>query len=141
MRKITKSIKETHKLAEKLAKDILNTKSDKAAVLALVGELGSGKTTFTQGFAKALDIKEQITSPTFVILKRFKNLIHIDAYRIDDPKEILDLGWEEMLDNSKNIILIEWAEKIKKILPKSYYLIKFEHKSESERTIDTSVIK
>jgi len=150
MRKITKSIKETHKLAENLANQILSTSQvvSRAVVVALVGDLGSGKTTFTQGFAKALGVKEQILSPTFVILKKFKIknlkfkiLTHIDAYRIDNPKEILDLNWEEMINNPKNIILIEWAEKVMKILKKPYYLVKFEHRDENTRGIDISVIK
>ncbi|HDO23848.1 MAG TPA: tRNA (adenosine(37)-N6)-threonylcarbamoyltransferase complex ATPase subunit type 1 TsaE, partial [bacterium] len=95
-----------------------------------------------QEFAKVLGIKEKITSPTFVIQKNYKLrsknrkfLIHIDTYRIKDPKEILDLGWKELIKDPKNIILVEWAEKIKKILPKKYIQINFEHLGENKRKI------
>jgi tRNA threonylcarbamoyladenosine biosynthesis protein TsaE len=150
MRKTTSTTMQTHKLAAFLAGRILNlkTKKQNAVIVAFIGDLGSGKTVFVQGFAKALGIKEKITSPTFVILKRFKiydlrfkNLIHIDAYRIENPKEILDLGWEDLAGDPKNIILIEWAEKIKKILPKEYFLVKFKHINEKQRAIDISFVK
>jgi len=143
MKIISATIRQTGRLAEGLVKKILKLDNKRAVVVALVGDLGAGKTTFVQGFAKALGVKEKITSPTFVIQKKFKIqnskfkiLIHIDAYRIDDSQEILDLGWEELLDNSKNIVLVEWAEKIKKILPKNTIWIKFGHISETERQIE-----
>ncbi len=116
-----------------------------ATVITLTGELGSGKTSFTQGFAEGLGIKERVTSPTFAIQKKYKlsssgrsdfeHLIHIDAYRIKDPKEILDLGWEEMVANPKNIIIVEWAEQIKEILPKNRVQINFEHTKDKKRKI------
>lgn len=149
MRKITKSAKETQTLAKELANKIMSTwQVDMATVVALSGDLGAGKTTFTQGFAKALKIKEKITSPTFVLLKRFKikelrikNLIHIDAYRLEDPQEMLDLGWEELVHDPQNIIIIEWAGKIEKVLPRPYFLVNFKHKAELQRTIDISIVK
>jgi len=151
--KIAKSTMQTEKVAADLVKKIERHKNKKAVVLAMAGDLGSGKTTFTQFFAKALGIKEKITSPTFVILRKFqipnsksqtnskfkfqnfKTLAHIDAYRIENPKEILDLGWEEMVNNPENIILVEWADKIKKILPKDCVWVKFKHKNETTREI------
>ena len=154
MKKISNSISETHKLASGLAKKILKQKNDKATVVALIGELGSGKTVFTKGFAKSLAIKEHITSPTFVILKKyqipnyksqtnskfqitkFKTLVHIDAYRINKFEEILNLGWEEIVNNPENIILIEWADNVRKILPKRHCLVNFSHKDVKKRTID-----
>lgn len=153
MKKITGSLKETHKLARDLAKKTLNIAQGKAIVIGLSGELGSGKTTFIQGFAKALGIKTKVVSPTFVILKKFKitnlkyqksnlkTLVHIDCYRIERPKEILDLGWEELINNPQNIILVEWAEKIKKIFPKKYFWINFSHISPKQRSIDSRFIK
>jgi tRNA threonylcarbamoyladenosine biosynthesis protein TsaE len=137
MKKISHSIKQTYNIAQELAKKILkkNFGSKKAVVIGLSGDLGSGKTTFVQGFAKSLGIKEKIVSPTFVImrkseitnLKKFKNLYHLDAYRIDTPKEIIDLGWKDIINEPKNIILAEWAEKIKTIFPKQYFWINFRH--------------
>lgn len=150
VKRITKNEKETQKLARELAEKILNSKKDQpgAFLVALVGDLGAGKTTFVKGFAEALGIREQITSPTFVILKRFKlqassfrNLIHIDAYRVDNIKELEYLGWKEMVQNSENIILIEWTDNIKDLLKKPYFLVNFGHKSENERTLDIELIK
>jgi tRNA threonylcarbamoyladenosine biosynthesis protein TsaE len=129
---ITRSPSQTRKLGEKLAKEVLRLRKDKAIVVALEGELGGGKTTFLQGFAKGLKIKKQILSPTFVVLKRFKisnsnfkNFYHIDCWRIQKPKEILKLGFKKILSDSRNIIAIEWAEKIKEILPKNRINLKF----------------
>jgi len=134
---ISKSAKETQKIAKGLAKKILNSKKrkDQAFVLALKGDLGSGKTTFLQGFAKGLGIKEKILSPTFNIYKRFGNFYHFDCYRIKKPKEILDLGFREIIQDPQNIMAIEWAEKIKKILPKTTQWINFKFISQAKREI------
>ncbi|MBU1102297.1 tRNA (adenosine(37)-N6)-threonylcarbamoyltransferase complex ATPase subunit type 1 TsaE [Patescibacteria group bacterium] len=141
---ITKSAVDTQKLAGKLIKDLFGKRRG-ALVLALQGELGAGKTTFIQGLAKALKIKERVLSPTFVIMKRFEirklgnleieNLYHIDCYRIEKPEDLLILGFEEIIKNSKNIVVIEWAEKIKSILPQSIIWIEFEHLGEDRRKI------
>jgi tRNA threonylcarbamoyladenosine biosynthesis protein TsaE len=150
MRKIviTKSAKETKKIASRFARQILRCpklslgQGAAAAVIALTGNLGSGKTVFIQGFAKGLSIKENITSSTFVLMRvyalhvmRYARLIHIDAYRIEKPKELIDLGFKNLLCDSKNIILIEWAERIKGILPKDCVIINFEHINKNTRRI------
>lgn len=117
---ITNSAQEMQEVAKNLAKEILELKSSKnAIVLALSGDLGAGKTTFLQGFAKGMGINEKINSPTFVIMKRFdikgvkfKNFYHIDCYRLDSSKDILDLGFKEIILNPENIVAIEWPEKI-----------------------------
>ena len=90
-----------------------------ALIFALTGELGSGKTTFVQGFLRGLGVRKKITSPTFVITKSYKlkaksyqTVYHIDCYRIKRPSELLKLGIKEILNDSRNIVLIEWAEKI-----------------------------
>ncbi len=118
----TNSAAETKEIAKNLAKDILSQKlGSKAVVLALKGNLGAGKTTFIQGFAKGLDIKGKILSPTFSIMKRYKfkgrNFYHIDCYRLKNAKDLEILGFKEMILNPKNIIAIEWSERVKKILP------------------------
>lgn len=133
---ITKNSKETQKLAENIARKVLVGKKG-PVIIALAGELGAGKTTFTQGFAKGLGIREKVLSPTFVILKRFKlnnltikqfnNFYHFDCYRINNPKEILDLGWKEIIGNSENIVIVEWAGNIKKIMPENAIWISFCH--------------
>lgn len=132
LRIVTKSAQETKKVGEFLAQEII--KSKKALIIGLEGELGSGKTTFIQGMAKGLRIKERITSPTFVIFKKFKlgpvphlkYFYHIDCYRLSSPQDLLDLGFKEII-SQPNLVVIEWAEKIKKILPKDTFWIKFEY--------------
>jgi len=114
-----------------------------ALVFALTGDLGSGKTTFVQGFLRGLGVKKRTTSPTFIIFRRFAlshllfaNLYHADAYRLKKAKDLSALGFKGILDDPKNIVLIEWAEKIKKILPKNTIWIKFSHgKGELDRII------
>ena len=133
---ITSSSAQTKKLAEKFAKEIPQKGIKRRAfVIGLEGELGGGKTTFIQGFAKGLGIKEKILSPTFVIMKKFNNFYHIDCYRIQKPKELLDLGFKEIISNSKNIVAIEWADKIKRIMPKNTLWIKFKFIDEKTRKI------
>jgi len=143
---ITSSSAQTKKLGQKLAKDILKKKPEKTAfVIGLEGELGSGKTTFVQGFAKALGIKEKVLSPTFVIIERFQfnnltikqfnNFYHLDCYRIKKPRELLDLGFKEIISNPRNIVAVEWADKIKKIMPEDVLWINFEFIDEKKRKI------
>ncbi len=122
----------------------LKPKKNKAVIVGLFGDLGSGKTTFVQSVAKVLKIENHITSPTFVIQKRygvglhgfdFKNLIHIDAYRLGSGKELLTLGWEEIVNDSKNIIFIEWPEKVADILIMDIEKIYFKFINEETREI------
>jgi len=125
---------QTKKLGEILAKKFLKTKLKKTAlVIGLEGNLGGGKTTFLQGFAKGLGIKKRILSPTFIIVKRFQvsgfrfqYFYHIDCYRIQKLKEILDLGFKKIISNPQNIVAIEWADRIRKILPRETFWISFE---------------
>lgn len=141
---VTKSSEETKKvgtaLAATLEKEPLNMKQ--ALVIALEGDLGSGKTSFIQGLAQGLKIQENILSPTFVIqkdfplqLKNFKNLYHIDTYRLKNPEELLELGFKDLIKNPENLIVIEWADKIKKLLPRNIWRIKFENLGEDKRKI------
>ncbi len=118
---ITTSEKETFDLAKKLAKDFKG-----GEIIGLTGNLGAGKTVFTKGIAKRLGINENINSPTFVIMKiyntNFKNiklLIHIDAYRLKSSEELKAIGIDEYFNRSDVVMVIEWAEKIKKILPQN----------------------
>lgn len=138
---ITKSPEETQKIAETL----INNLKDKN-VIALYGNLGSGKTTFVKGLAKGLGIKREIISPTFIIVRtykikfkkhnlRFKNFYHIDLYRIESLKDIEGLGIYELMDNPENLIVIEWAEKIGNLLTENRVNIRFEYISENERKI------
>ncbi|MBI2450303.1 MAG: tRNA (adenosine(37)-N6)-threonylcarbamoyltransferase complex ATPase subunit type 1 TsaE [Candidatus Nealsonbacteria bacterium] len=133
---LTTSALQTKKAGETLAKKILKAKlGRKAKALGLIGDLGGGKTTFLQGFAKGLGIKAKINSPTFVIMKRFGNFYHFDCYRIEKPKELLDLGFKKIIANPKNIVAIEWADRIKKILPKSTIWLNFQFINATTRQI------
>ncbi|MFA6797112.1 MAG: tRNA (adenosine(37)-N6)-threonylcarbamoyltransferase complex ATPase subunit type 1 TsaE [Candidatus Paceibacterota bacterium] len=154
MKVISKSLEETEKIAgefiEKISMGIYNG----AVVVGLYGDLGSGKTTFTQCVARLLGIKEDITSPTFVIEKRYQidnllflagqatlnfklsTFIHIDAYRLESSKEAKSLGWNEISTNPQNIIFIEWPERILDILPENHIKLNFKFISENEREIE-----
>jgi len=140
MEYLTENYAETQEIGEGLAEEIKEQK--KAIVFGLKGDLGAGKTTFLQGFARGLGIKEKVISPTFVIMNRFdikkgkfKNFYHLDCYRIEKVNEMENLGFEEIIANPKNIVCIEWPEKIKKILPKDLILIKFKITKENNREI------
>lgn len=97
-----------------------------ASVLALHGELGAGKTTFTQALAQTLGVNGNVTSPTFVVMRLypikahdfFKTLVHIDAYRIESLDEVAVIGVADLLRDRDNLICIEWAERIEEALPK-----------------------
>ena len=130
---ITKKAEETKKTGKILAEEI-NKKRSRGFIIALRGDLGGGKTTFIQGFAKGLNIKDKITSPTFVIMKKYGFLYHIDCYRIR-KKDLLELGFNEIINNKNNIIVIEWAERIKKIIPKDSLWIEFEYLDKNKRKI------
>lgn len=146
---ITKNPEQTIEYAKSFAKKLKG-----GEVVGLVGELGSGKTTFVKGLAEGLEIKENITSPTFVLLKEYqakkilrpktnlgglrkkvRTFVHIDAYRVENIDDIKSIGIEEYFERDNVIIVIEWAEKIRKILPKNTLYINFKHKSEKEREI------
>lgn len=143
----TFSQEETEGIGEKIAKKILKGRiENQARVISLEGELGSGKTTFLKGFARGFGIEEIIKSPSFVIMKKYRLPVtryqlpityfyHIDCYRIEKSKEILALGWQNIIFNPGNIVAIEWGDKIKDILPKDYIKISFSHLTKHKRKI------
>jgi len=155
---IIKTEKDTAKLAKKLAGQFKS-----GQVIGLIGDLGAGKTTFTQYFAKALGIKNTVNSPTFNIIKIYptlslrgvqngsgerrgnpvsnkkkniKQLIHIDAYRLNSAEELEALGVQEYFDDPQAIAIIEWADKVKKLLPKNAMIIKIKLKKDGIRTFE-----
>lgn len=135
MEVITKSAKETQSLGEKIAADL-----KPGNLLALYGELGSGKTTFIQGLARGLGIERRVISPTFVFVRQYpfssgKTFYHIDLYRISEITEARGLGLEEIFADKKAITVIEWADRIKEILPKKRIDIYFEYLDENKRRI------
>ncbi len=141
MQIISKSITDTQNIAKDLAKDILaNTKPN---VVLLEGELGGGKTTFSQGFLASLGVDKTVTSPTFVIMKPYTipeseyKVYHLDLYRLNQEWEVLDLGIMDIIQNSKNILLIEWASKTPKLWENiAHTKINFEVINSNERIIN-----
>ena len=125
----------------------------RATILALAGELGAGKTAFTQGLASAFGIKTPVSSPTFVLSKKykipptmakqtgFKQLIHFDFYRLLDGHDLLALGWADLLTEPSNLIVVEWPERVGQTLPRWAKTINFFHKSEDERIIKAPWLK
>ena len=125
----TKSEKETFNFAKNFAAKLKNSE-----IIGLIGDLGAGKTIFTKGLAKGLGVKQMVNSPTFILMKIYKchnhktikQLVHIDAYRVKSQNDIIAIGADEYFNKKNTVIVIEWANKIKKMLPKdtSYFFIK-----------------
>lgn len=119
--------------------------SGRATVLALSGELGAGKTAFTKALAASLGVREEVTSPTFVIVRTyplmrdfvnrsFERLVHIDAYRLKSAEELSLLGWRELADDPGNLIVVEWPERVASLIPEEAVRIRFDIEGE-ERII------
>lgn len=139
MNKNSKELKDTRKIAEEIFNKLKPT-SKRATVFGLYGDLGSGKTTFVQFFCKIAGIKRRISSPTFVIMKRYplkhrsyKNLFHLDAYRLKNENELYHLGWEDIISNPAHLIFIEWPENVLKALPKNHHKIHIFHSPKGSR--------
>lgn len=149
---LTESAKETKEFGRKIGINLIANYdlrfTDYAATIALTGELGSGKTTFVQGLAEGLGIKQRIISPTFILIRKYKllftnydlrftNFYHIDLYRLEEnvEAEVRNLGVEEIWGSSENVVVIEWAEKIKSMIPKNATWTKFENMGGNRRLI------
>lgn len=140
------SIDQTKEFAEKTLNTLIEkgraTEYKKAIVVGLSGDLGSGKTTFSQLVAKLLGIEENVTSPTFVIEKiyktkneSFKTFVHIDAYRLESGKEMDTLRFQEVLNTPNTLVFIEWPEKIQEALPGDTIKISFKFIDENTREV------
>lgn len=121
----------------------LHPHTDRATVVALSGDLGAGKTAFVKGVARALGVAEHVTSPTFVIMKiyhlhdqKFKRLVHIDAYRLKGAHHLKVLGWDELLADPKNLIMMEWPEQAGSAIPASAIRVAFRYSGDNEREIE-----
>jgi len=119
------SVKETQDLAKKLARNIVP-----GSIISLIGNLGTGKTTFTKGFARQIGIKDHITSPTFKLISEYQGekykLNHIDAYRMNGPEDFLNIGGEEYLMSKNSITIIEWGDLLIDILSSNTITVNFE---------------
>jgi tRNA threonylcarbamoyladenosine biosynthesis protein TsaE len=139
MGNITHSAEETQKLAGEFFNKRLSSN-----IVALEGDLGAGKTTFDQGLAAGLEIQQTVNSPTFLLVKsypiknnsRFNKLVHIDLYRINHWDELAEIDLPEIWSNPKNLVLIEWAERIKDHLPAATQFIYFRYLNDQKRQID-----
>lgn len=116
---ISNSEKDTFNFAKKFAKNLKG-----GEVVGLIGDLGAGKTVFAKGLASGLGIKQKITSPTFVLMRIYpvkkgsiRNFIHIDAYRLKSAAGLAAIGAKEYMNDPESIVLIEWADRVKKHLP------------------------
>lgn len=141
---ITKSAKETQKFGQTLADSLmgdLSKRKKQPSIFCLYGELGSGKTTFVQGFAKELGVSSRLLSPTFIIVRRYsldafeKFFYHIDLFRIKNDKDVVGLGLHEIFSDPSAIILIEWAERLGSLLPEQRMDITFIVVGDEERKI------
>jgi tRNA threonylcarbamoyladenosine biosynthesis protein TsaE len=140
MKFLSTSEKQTFSLAKKFAKSLIG-----GECLGLIGNLGAGKTIFTKGLAAGLGVKKTITSPTFVLMKiypikhdKIKFLVHIDAYRVKSTEDLTAIGADEYFGlpagrpgRPDTVTVIEWADKIKKILPKTTRFINISYKNNS----------
>lgn len=146
---LSNSSRATQKIAKKFAAEMIPETNPlkKAFIIEIRGELGAGKTTFLKGFAAGIGIRDTILSPTFVIAKRFpirkssfENFFHIDCYRLDQPDETESVGFKKILEDRKNIVAIEWPEKIKNLLGKDSIKIniKISDKNKNVRRISIS---
>ena len=141
---LSKNTKETSKIAKEFLVKIFKKGSQNkgALVVCLSGDLGAGKTAFTKAVAKYLNIKNKISSPTFVIIKKyplkkikdFKFFFHLDAYRLKNEKELLHLGWDEIVGNKEHLVFIEWPENVPKVIPYNARFIYISHTKDGNRS-------
>jgi tRNA threonylcarbamoyladenosine biosynthesis protein TsaE len=138
---ITNSFEETQQIGFDFAKKLTG-----GEVIALYGDLGSGKTTFVQGLAKGLGLTKNIISPTFIIMRTYqigteeeglgiRTLYHLDLYRIENESQAVDLGLVELMGDPENIVAIEWPDKIENLLPENRINIYFTYLGDDIREI------
>jgi tRNA threonylcarbamoyladenosine biosynthesis protein TsaE len=130
---LTKSADDTRELGAAVASVVAP-----GDVILLAGDLGAGKTTLTQGFARGLGVTEQVTSPTFVLMRPYEgrlSLVHVDAYRLEHLQEVIDLGLSELLDDGA-LAIIEWGDVVAPALPPDFLELRLEYReSEDERDV------
>lgn len=128
---ISNTLKDTEEIAYKVANNLQGNE-----IILLEGDLGAGKTTFTKSLAKALGVKEHITSPTFTLVNEYYSgkftLYHFDMYRLEDADEALEIGLDDYFNNNA-ISIIEWPERIANLIPKQHILIKIEKIDDNSR--------
>lgn len=126
---VTRSPEETRKAAGGLAELLFP-----GDVVSLTGDLGAGKTAFVQGAARSLGVSEAVTSPTFVLVREYRGdvpVYHVDVYRLNRLQEVLDLGFEDLLDPG-GVVFIEWGDAIDPLLPPSHLRVEMRVQDEGE---------
>ncbi len=114
----------------------LGGKTDSGTLICLYGELGSGKTTLVKGIAEGLGITEKITSPSYLLMKKYGDelsLFHIDLFRINSPDEAIEVGIDDHLIDPEGVVAVEWAERIKKILPEDRIDVRLQFEGEKRK--------
>jgi len=139
MKIITHNNLQTINLGKKIARQLKG-----GEVLTLSGDLGAGKTTLTKGLALGLGIKKLVISPTFLLLRLYKinnkkkptikYLVHIDCYRLKGGDELIDIGADEYFNRPDTVVVIEWPERVKKILPKKVIKVSLKVKNDQSRS-------
>ncbi|HTK89073.1 MAG TPA: tRNA (adenosine(37)-N6)-threonylcarbamoyltransferase complex ATPase subunit type 1 TsaE [Verrucomicrobiae bacterium] len=130
---VARSVQETQAVGERLG-----ARLEPGAVVACVGDLGAGKTCFLQGVARGLGVTSDVTSPTFVLVNVYRGRLpvyHMDAYRTNSLLEVVDLGLEEMLDGD-GVTLIEWADKVRPLLPPRAIVVRITGLGDEPRRIE-----
>lgn len=148
MKHEVKNLEELRAVADSVLRSLVERpQGSTATVVGLSGDLGAGKTAFTKCVASILGISEVVTSPTFILEKgytiprgsllgeRFTKLIHIDAYRLENEKEMRALEWDSLLLDEHNLIFIEWPEHVKGVLPKDIIMVSFQYLDEGARGV------
>lgn len=132
------NFEEIDKISQKMANFV-----KEGEVIVLIGDLGTGKTTFVQKLAKSLGVTENLKSPTFnYVLEYYTGrlpLFHFDVYRISDPEEVYEIGYEEYISGN-GVSIIEWGDLISSELPKEYIEIRLEHFDEVSRKLSLSYV-
>jgi tRNA threonylcarbamoyladenosine biosynthesis protein TsaE len=128
----SRSPDETRKIAEVVAPFLLP-----GDVIALTGDLGAGKTCFVQGAARALGVKERVTSPSFVLMRSYQGdlaILHLDVYRLNSLHELEDVGFEELLEPTQ-VVFVEWGDAVTPLLPEEHLEIEIKASSDTDRTL------
>ena len=137
---VTHSPEETAVLAERLG-----AAAEVGTVLCIIGDLGAGKTLFTQGFARGLEVTGEVTSPTFALMNQYRgrlSVTHFDLYRLEREEELDEIGFYEYAEDSRGVVLIEWADKFPDALPESHIRLEIERgKQDNERRLFFSTTK
>jgi len=136
---ITRSAAETAELAAKVGQRVRE-----GTVIALIGDLGAGKTLFAKSLARTLGVEGEVTSPTFSLMNVYKGIcpiLHFDLYRLNSEDELDDIGFSEYTDDPEGIVLVEWPDKFPEAMPENYLTIEFKKgAAANEREITFSAV-